>query len=115
MDPTTYQAKEAIRQAVNSPIQGGVSDFTVMCGWNARTTLKKANVKHWHMVAEQHDSWIIDVRNEERLQVARTFRDAFKNPDLRMFGIHLAVPMDVEIKIGPNWKELEVYEEDLEA
>jgi DNA polymerase-1 len=113
MDPDTYQAKEAIRQAVNSPIQGGLSDFTVECGWNARTSLKGKKVKRWHLVAGVHDAWIIDVHNDSRLEVAKTFRDAFRNPDLRRFGIRLDVPMDVEIKIGPNWKEMEVYEEDL--
>lgn len=108
LDPNSKQAKEAMRQAVNSPIQGDLCDYTILCGYNARYRLPRKGV---HFIAQVHDAWILDVREDLLDQTAEVFFEEFRNPNFREFDIKLKLPMDIEISYGYNWKELEVYTE----
>lgn len=110
-DPDSYEAKVMLRQAINSPIQGGLHDYNKVCGYKLWKWLEAKSLnKKSLIVAEVHDSYLLDNQSERvAMEVAKYVKDIFENPDLSEFGIKLKVPMKVDIKIGPNWKEMEDY------
>lgn len=102
-DPESEFGKEALRQAVNAPIQGGLHDYTVLCGLELRKRLKEEHIQRVHFFTETHDSWSIDTLQENVSKIIPLAVDVFKNPDTSAFGFEFKVPMDIEISGGPNW------------
>lgn len=107
IDPDSDNGRRAIRQAINSPIQGGVSDYTLHCGYQAWRRLR--HLKRVHFVAQVHDAWDIDMHEDHVDEVVKVMKEEFENPDLSRYGIKLRVPMVIDAAIGPNWKEVEKY------
>jgi DNA polymerase-1 len=109
MDPGSKQGKEALRQAINSPIQGGVCDYTLYCGVRANRARKKQGLRRCHFIAQVHDAWILDCHKSEVADMARIMTEHHQIRELPEFGIKLAVPMVIECQVGPNWKEVKEY------
>lgn len=109
MDPESKQGKESIRQAINSPIQGGVCDYTLVAGWQARRKIREAKLKRTHFVAQVHDAWILDIHKDEVDEVVSIMKETHEHPDLSDFGLKLKVPMVIEAATGPNWKEVKPH------
>jgi DNA polymerase-1 len=96
-------AAESERQAINSPVQGLASDFTVL-------SMVLLNQKLDHRVARVlgnlHDAVILEVRQEAASEVAIIVKQTMENLPLgRLFGFHPRVPIEVDVKIGTHWGE----------
>lgn len=102
---------EAIRQAINSPIQGfGSGDLKVMA--------LLAIMDHYHpdhlrrqqlgdeviLVGEVHDSILGWLREDKALENAKLIKSLMEEPVLLpAFEIELSVPLLVEVDVGPCW------------
>lgn len=102
---------EAIRQAINSPIQGfGSGDLKVMA--------MLAIMEHFHpdpdrymqlgdeviITGEVHDSITGWLREDKALENAKIIKELMEHPPLLpVFEIDLCVPLVAEIEIGKSW------------
>jgi len=96
----TPERAEALRQAINSPVQGFASELNLM------TLLEM--VEHYPDPEEfqptitVHDAILSEVRLDMVEEVADTFDKVMRHPRLLdVFGINLTVPICGEVKIGP--------------
>lgn len=100
-----YQS--AVRQSINSPIQGGASDLKIMAGIEIDETL---SIEKAYLFGEIHDSLVGEVKNEYIDEVLTTCLKIMKSPKLlKEFGITFSVPIDAEAKVGPSLGETKVY------
>ncbi|QGP90945.1 DNA polymerase I [Neomoorella glycerini] len=91
------------RAAMNTPIQGSAADI-----------IKIAMVKIFRLLEEQypaarmilqvHDELIFDVPEEDLPAVAALVKENMENT------LELQVPLQVDLKYGPNWYDMEPYE-----
>jgi DNA polymerase-1 len=109
IDPSSSQGKEALRQAINSPIQGGVCDLTLHCGWKAWQRVKKEKLDKVHIVAQVHDAWISDCHKSQARAFDEIMKEEFHHSDLSEFGFQMKVPMVLECSAGINWKEVQPW------
>lgn len=108
LEPDSPEGQASIRKAVNSPIQGGLSDYILLAGYNAWKRIK-AKYPEVLFVLQVHDSWVLDMPKRYIPTIARILKEEFENVDTSEFGFKFKVPMKIDIKIGPNWKEMEDY------
>jgi len=94
---------EALRQAVNSPIQSLAADITNYAAIRLDSIVKEYNA---HFVANVHDSLLYEVPEEHIYTVARIIKTEMERP---IKGFIIKFP--VEIKIGKHWGSLEVWED----
>lgn len=92
----------------NYPVQGTGADIMTLARVSFARRLKATG---WPviMVSTVHDSIVVDAPDEYVERVAnlmyQVFDDIPKNIE-RLFGIHWNVPMDCEVKIGLNMKDM---------
>uniref|UniRef100_A0A6M3K142 Putative DNA polymerase n=3 Tax=viral metagenome TaxID=1070528 RepID=A0A6M3K142_9ZZZZ len=102
VDMESKEGREAIRQGVNSPIQGGAGDITKYNMYRLDRRLKKDGLKS-RVINNVHDAVMGDSPDkEEVMECIKATRELFKEAQVPM-----RVPLGVEIKIGRNWKDLE--------
>lgn len=106
LDPNTDEGQYKLRKAVNSPIQGSLSDYNKLCGYTLWNRLNKFN-REALMIGEVHDAWNLDIHKRHIKTIVPIIREVFENPDTSKFGFKFKVPMKVDIKIGPNWGDME--------
>jgi DNA polymerase-1 len=90
----------AERTALNSPLQGTAADLIKMAMINIdrRLTDEKFEAK---MILQVHDELLFEAPNKERAKLEKMVQE-------EMEGVHkLAVPLAVEIGVGPNWRDLD--------
>ena len=90
----------AERTALNSPLQGTAADLIKMAMINidARLQEEKFEAK---MILQVHDELLFEVPEKEATRLEKLVRE-------EMEGVHkLAVPLVVEVGIGPNWRDLD--------
>lgn len=109
MEPESPEGQAQIRKAINSPIQGGLSDYIMLCGYNAWKRIK-AECPQVLFVLQVHDSYVLDMPKRYIPKVASILREEFEHVNTSEFGFKFKVPMKIDIKVGPNWKEMEDYE-----
>ena len=92
---------EAMRQSVNSPIQGGAADLTGVAMIKIYTTLK--NHPEWkaHLILTVHDSIILEVHKDSLLPVIKMCHQKMVSNFSNM-----SVPMCADIEVGLNWGDL---------
>ena len=94
---------EAIRMAINTPVQGFASDLKLMSIIEIHDWL---DPKKGYMFGEIHDSIVFEVRNEYLEEVARKVMEIMAHPRLLdELGIELGVPICAECKAGPSLGE----------
>ena len=74
--------------------------------------LKKLNIPLVKLVSSVHDSIVVDAPKEYLHIIAKLFLDVFKDlqANIKMlFGYDWKVPLDCEVKFGPNMKDMEKY------
>lgn len=103
VNENTGEGREAQRQGVNSPIQGGAGDLTKYAMAKTLFTLRKEGFKSL-VIGNVHDAIMIDSPREEVEEVVEILHDIATHPI-----IDLKVPMDMDIKVGPSWGELKEY------
>ena len=90
----------AERTALNSPLQGTAADLIklAMIAIDRRLTAEKFETK---MILQVHDELLFEAPSSERKELAKLVREEMEN-------VHkLAVPLEVEICVGPNWRDME--------
>jgi DNA polymerase I len=90
----------AERTALNSPLQGTAADLIklAMIAIDRRLTSEKFEAK---MILQVHDELLFEAPSSERKELAKLVREEMEN-------VHkLAVPLEVEICVGPNWRDME--------
>jgi len=95
----TPERAEALRQAINSPVQGFASDINLMVAIQLRSEFPRAVLK---LTITVHDSILMEVRKDYVVRVAQRVTEIMQRPDLfDAFQINLTVPIEGEVKIGP--------------
>jgi DNA polymerase-1 len=90
----------AERTALNSPLQGTAADLIklAMINIDRRLAEEKLETK---MILQVHDELLFEAPTEERTKLEKLVRE-------EMEGVHkLAVPLVVEVGVGPNWRDLD--------
>jgi len=100
VDPETREGREAIRQGVNSPIQGGAGDITKYNMHRLDYSLK--DDMESRVINNVHDAVMVDSPTEEEvIECISRIHHLFKEAPVKM-----RVPLGVEIKVGRNWRDL---------
>ncbi len=104
--PDRERAAEAMRQAVNAPIQGSAADMTGVALIRIWKQLRKRNLRA-RLILTVHDSIILECPDEELFDVVTLCHDCMTAP---IEGLN--VPMDAEIEVGKNWAKIETWPND---
>ncbi|MEW5761676.1 MAG: DNA polymerase I [Bacillota bacterium] len=88
------------RAAVNTRIQGSAADIIKQAMVNLHRQLDTRGLAA-KMVLQVHDELIFDVPREEFPEVASLVKREMEN------AVRLTVPLVVELKAGPNWRDVE--------
>jgi DNA polymerase-1 len=90
----------AERTAVNTPLQGTAADLIKIAMIRIDTTVRERNLKS-RMTLQVHDELVFEVPEKEVETMQSLVRE-------QMEKVHaLAVPLLVEMGVGPNWRDLE--------
>jgi len=90
----------AERTALNSPLQGTAADLIKMAMINIDHQLKKEEFEA-KMILQVHDELLFEAPAKEHHKLEKLVKE-------EMEGVHkLAVPIVVEIGVGPNWRDLD--------
>jgi len=90
----------AERTALNSPLQGTAADLIklAMIAIDRRLGAEKLEAK---MILQVHDELLFEAPASERNELTKLVREEMEN-------VHkLAVPLEVEICVGANWRDME--------
>jgi DNA polymerase-1 len=90
----------AERTALNSPLQGTAADLIklAMISIDRRLAAEKFEAR---MILQVHDELLFEAPSSESKELAKLVREEMEN-------VHkLAVPLEVEICIGANWRDME--------
>jgi DNA polymerase-1 len=90
----------AARQAVNSPIQGSSADLIKLAMVKIHEESRKNNLKS-KLIMQIHDELIFDVCPEELDELREIVKRNMEQ------SIKLSVPIEVKLKIGKNWGEVQ--------
>jgi DNA polymerase-1 len=95
---TLRQAAE--RMAINHPIQGSNADIIKIAMNRIQAELDRRRL-HGRMILQVHDELLFECPVDEREEISRLALA------IMPAAMSLAVPLKVEIKVGPNWGDLE--------
>lgn len=104
--PPVRQAAE--RTAINTPIQGSAADIMKLAMLRVDRALRETPSLRARLLLQVHDEVVLEMPAEETDAVSDLVRDAMRNayPEL-------IVPLEVEVKIGPNWRDVSPHVEDI--
>lgn len=101
-------------QIVNYPVQSfATADIVPLACIRAYKAMKKSQVKSF-CVLTVHDSIVVDVYPGEEEQIKDILVEAMKHVDQELnirYNYRFIMPLDIEIKSGPNWLEGKVIYE----
>lgn len=98
---------EALRQAINFPIQSSASDWALFALWWLLHK-KMINTEVCRPVLFIHDSLGFQVKKDYLMESAEAIKYAMENAPLKKyFGFDLCVPMIADLQYGPNRAEME--------
>ena len=94
----TPQLKAAAeRAAINHPIQGSAADIMKLAMVKVHEMIPEAKAR---MILQIHDELLFEIPSGTMPQLARTIETVMEG------ALPLAVPLEVDVKKGPNWGEL---------
>lgn len=91
----------AEREATNAPLQGSAADLMKLAMVRIDARLAQAEYDA-RMLLQIHDELIFEVRRERLRDVAQMVRDEMEG------AASLSVPLEVTLKVGSNWYDVEV-------
>ncbi len=98
---------DAIRQAINSPVQGTASDLMQLAASSIEGTLAGVDsVAGARLVGTVHDSILVEVPAERWEAVVRACMDRMASIGdyvHEVFGVVIDVPLASEAKVGTRW------------
>ena len=96
-----FQARQAAeRMAVNMPIQGTAADIMKVAMLRVHDRLAKGGFRA-KMLLQVHDELLFELPGEEQESLAEMLREEMGS------AMELAVPLQVDIKAGYNWGDME--------
>ena len=90
----------AERTANNAPIQGTASDIIKIAMAKIADRLKEKKLSA-RMILQVHDELVFDTPKTELDELVQLVRDGMQG------AVEFKVPLDVSVKAGPNWLEME--------
>ncbi len=95
--------REAIRQAINSPVQSCASDLML---YSMVLLDQRLDAHEAYMVGTLHDGIFFEVKEDAIDRVAPIIKDTMENlPLKKTFGLELNVPIVSEVEWGKHWGE----------
>ncbi|MFA6923264.1 MAG: DNA polymerase I [Bacteroidales bacterium] len=92
----------AERNAINAPLQGSAADMIKIAMLNVYKEFINKKFKS-KLILQVHDELVFDVKKDELEIVSPIIKDKMIN------SIKTAVPIDVDMRIGKNWLELNLF------
>ncbi len=99
-EPSVRQFAE--RMAVNAPIQGSAADLIKVAMVAIDRALQEKGFRA-RMVCQVHDELIFDLPAAELKPVQALVKELMESPTLAGKPVRLRVPIQVNLKSGPNW------------
>jgi DNA polymerase-1 len=102
----------AERMAINMPIQGTAADIIKIAMIKLDKWIEDYNRKNedavW-MLLQVHDELVFSIKNENADEASADIKHIMENGHLELDGkkIDFPVPIEVDVKIGDNWEEME--------
>lgn len=91
------------RTAMNTPIQGTAADIIKLAMIKIEEEFRARGLTA-AMILQVHDELIFEVPEQELEVVAELVRDTMENV------MTLQVPLEVDVKVGPNWYDMVAWE-----
>jgi DNA polymerase-1 len=101
---TVRQAAERI--AINTPIQGTAADIMKLAMLRLAAALRHSGLPA-RLLLQVHDEVVLETPAETVESLAQLVREALSHADALM------VPLEVEVKVGPNWRDVTAHVEDV--
>jgi DNA polymerase-1 len=98
----------AEREATNAPLQGSAADLMKLAMVRIDAALAASGLDA-RMLLQIHDELIFEVRASHRDRLASLVRENMEH------AIELSVPLEVTVKTGRNWYDVEPLREEEEA
>lgn len=96
--PDDFDKHQAIRQAINSPVQGFASDMTLMSVVDITRLLPQVGI-----VGTVHDAILMEIPDDQVEEVLPQIKSIMEcPPTLTELGVRLTVPIIAEVTVG-NW------------
>ena len=90
----------AERMAINMPIQGTSAEITKLAMIGVQGRMDRAGMRS-KMLLQVHDELIFEVPKEELEEMSGLAREVMSQ------ALELRVPLKVDVKMGPNWGEMD--------
>jgi uracil-DNA glycosylase family 4 len=101
---------EAVRMAINTPVQGFASDWKLMSMLETDEKVTELFAGKAYLFGEVHDSILLEVRNDVLEDVAKLVLRIMSHPSiLDDLGIEIDMPVLAEAKAGPSLGEAKDY------
>lgn len=98
--PNRQLRQAAERVAVNMPVQGSAADIMKLAMIQLDRFLREQQL-HSRMILTVHDELVFEIPPAEQEELVAVV------PDLMAKVYALKVPLQVDLKIGPNWQDME--------
>lgn len=97
-------AAEALRQAINSPVQSFASDLMLLSLVRLTRLLPQSRAR---IVGTVHDALLFEVRDDVVPEMVENIRSVMEDTKTvkKLFGAEITVPIEVEISVGSHWGE----------
>ena len=103
--PDQGVSREAIRQAINSPVQGTASDLML---FGMVQLAQKLDPNECFMVGTLHDGIFFECREDKVSEWAPIIKETLENLPLReTFLTELSIPIVCDVEWGQHWGEVE--------
>ena len=105
---------EALRQAINAPIQGAASDFTLFSSILIREHINRNMLpRSLEQVGTVHDSLIFYIDPKDLKEAIPKLYQICRNPETKLwFNFEVeGIEMQVDFEVGKHWGELKWYDE----
>jgi DNA polymerase I len=100
-EKSTYRSRnQPEREAINMEIQGSAADLIKMAMLNVHRRLR-AERRRARLLLQIHDELVFEVPPEERAAICKLVREEMTGA----LADRIAVPIKVDMSIGPNWLE----------
>jgi len=93
----TTLRRAAERMAINMPVQGSAADIMKI----AMINISKISDSEAKMLLQVHDELLFEIREEKIKKVVPKIKQIMKE------AYKLSVPLEVDVSVGKNWKEME--------
>jgi len=106
-----YLRSEAVRQAINSPVQATASDFTLAAMVLVDKALKERPDLEAVVIGQVHDSILLECPDQHAMAVAELVKKTMEEETPayveRQFGYRFPIPLAAEVSIGSSWGKYE--------